>query len=102
MSFSFGFTAASKALAKTEVVRKMAQTVREQPVHAVDAVAVIETAHRYIDGLVDPAEGQVIGGTISGSVGGDIDWTTGTVNAVAGANIGVSVYLTTAPKEVKA
>jgi hypothetical protein len=54
MSFSFNFTAATKAHAKVRVTEEMAKVVANYGVeHATDMPAAIAAAHAYIDVLKD-------------------------------------------------
>lgn len=99
MSFSFTLTAAGKAAAKAAVVKKLAEVVQSQPVHAHDALQIGTTAEAMIERLEEPNEQQQLVVSVSGSLGGDIDWTLGEVRKLTTANMGVTAYITAKPQE---
>lgn len=69
MSYSFYFAAATKDDAKRGVAEKMASVVEQQPNHKVDQEAAVNAANAFIDVLADPAEGEEVSVSMSGSVG---------------------------------
>lgn len=68
MSYSFGITAPTKAEAKEKVRVSMANVVATQPVHSADEKQVVESAHRFIDILPEPKEGQHVVVSMNGYV----------------------------------
>ena len=70
MSFSFSFTAPSKALAKAEAVQRMKDVVESQNIHQVDTSHVLRTVDGAIDLLKDEAKrDRQVYVNVSGSLG---------------------------------
>lgn len=95
MSFSFTVAAAHKEAAKRAVMRKLADVVVAQPCHAVDAALIARTAYGHIDLLSEANAAQDVIVVVNGSIGGDMDHGTGTVNTVTSTGEGVTAYLAT-------
>jgi hypothetical protein len=53
MSYSIGFTVATKAIAKERVIAEMDNVVAQQPVHVKDQASAVAAAHAFIDLLAD-------------------------------------------------
>lgn len=69
MSYSFYAEAPSKTEAKAKVAEKLTEVVTAQPAHQADREPAQAAADAFIDTLGDPADGEVIKVTVSGSLG---------------------------------
>jgi hypothetical protein len=68
MSYSFGISAASKDEAKKLVEAELAKVVAGQPYHERDRQAAQDAAGRLVDALADPADGEIVYVSMSGSL----------------------------------
>lgn len=94
MSYSFFFAAATKDDAKRGVAEKMASVVEQQPNHKVDQEAAVNAAGALVDVLADPAEGEEVYVSMSGSV----SWKTANDQTTyTGANAQVSASIRAKP-----
>jgi hypothetical protein len=68
MSYSFSVTAATKSEVGTKIEAELAKVVASQPSHKADKQAAQDAAQAFIDVLRDPAESEVVGVSMSGSL----------------------------------
>jgi hypothetical protein len=87
MSYSFGIKADTKDEAGKKVEAELATVVASQPSHAADRQAAQDAAEAFIDVLRDPAEGECIGVSMSGS----LSWQT--ANVFTGASVNISAWI---------
>lgn len=92
MSYSFSLRAASVAALLAAAVEKMGETVKQQPVHAVDCDAALKNLEAHAKLVGEPADGEELAASMHGSVGGEIDWNTGEVRRLSTAGSGCTVY----------
>ena len=93
MSYSFSCQAATKALLIAAVAEKLAEVVRAQPSHDVDAKQAQATAEAFIGALPD-GDTRPIAISMSGSVGWRGTW--GVDHQVTSAGVSVSVHFVAA------
>lgn len=68
MSYSFNVLAASAATAALAVAAKLDETVAQQPIHEADKAQAYTTTEQLLDLVREPAEGEQISVSVSGSV----------------------------------
>ena len=68
MSYSFNVLAATSVLATAAVATKLDQTVSEQPIHEADKSQAQAAVDSLLPLLREPAEGEQISVSVSGSV----------------------------------
>lgn len=88
MSFWFQVKGKTKSAALAEVEVKMAEVVKNQPVHSRDSAQVLEVSKLYLGLIDDPEEGEEVTMNVSGSLG----WR-GNEEKFTSANVGVSAYV---------
>jgi hypothetical protein len=69
MSYSFSVTAKTKDEAGKKVEAELGKVVTSQSVHDADRQAAQDVAEAFIDVLRDPIESEVVGVSMSGSLG---------------------------------
>lgn len=69
MSYSFNFTAETKAQAKQRVITELDQVVQQQPIHSTDREQAQSAAHAFIDLVPEPGADECIYVNVNGSVG---------------------------------
>jgi hypothetical protein len=87
MSYSFSIKADTKDDAGVKVEAELGKVVANQPSHAADRQAAQDAAEAFIDVVRDPAEGECIGVTMSGSLSWQAD------NVFTGASVNVSAWV---------
>ena len=83
MSYSFSITAYTKDDAGVKVEAELGKVVLAQPAHEADRQAAQDAAEAFIDVLREPAEGEIINVSMSGS----LSWQTDNVFTGAGVNV---------------
>lgn len=95
MSYSFNFTAANRSEAKQKASTEMDRVVQQQPIHSNDQAQAKAAVESFIDIVPEPADGQQIAVSVSGSV----SWRGGTdVAEIGGAGVQISVGTVSARK----
>ena len=90
MSYSFQFKADTKAEAGFKIALELDNVVLAQPTHAADRDAAVDAARAFVAILKEPAEGECIGVSMTGS----LSWRD--ADTFTGASVNISAYI--APK----
>lgn len=96
MSFSFNFTAPTKAEAKTRITEEMGKVLQYSIEHARDLPAAIAVGHAYIDVLTEDPE-KVIAVSMCGSLGYQWDNEKNVPGSTTSASVTVSAGHTLKP-----
>lgn len=96
MSYSFQAKGTTKAEAIAQVIEKMDQVVTQQPIHAADRDAAIETAKAFVNMVPDDEAKDV-----SVSVSGSLSWTGTYPDSYIVSSAQVSCYATLVKREEK-
>jgi hypothetical protein len=97
MSYSFSAKGATKHHALADAHQKFDEMVASQPVHKVDREAAFANLQKHMDLLPEAGTDEEVIVSMHGSVGGDMDWSTGEVRRLSTAGSGCSVSVCRKP-----
>lgn len=94
MSYSIQFRSTSKVEHLRAVIEAAfdRQVMAYQVAHKVDREAAIDNVMRLAEIMGDPPDGEDFVIHMHGSIGGDIDWSTGEVKKLSTMSTGCGVY----------
>lgn len=100
MSYSFSVRGATAAIVLAAAAAAFDERViAPMPVHKLDRDAALANAEKHLSLIAEPAVDEEIVLAVHGSLGGDIDWTTGEARRVSNAGSGCTAWLEKKPAQ---